>query len=157
MARCVRGVRLGLRGVTAVCSCHIWPNVNICWPNGHVTQVDPRLDFEKAWEAVPGFQFPSLGQFHPAEYLQPPEAPGDDGGGEGTDPALDLVKLESAPSVPLTLKRKNDLQNARNDPAAKNLKSVAHRMDVVDLTNEEPDEEDTSAQMATASTSTTAQ
>ena len=150
MARCVR---LGLRGVTAVCSCHIWPNVNICWPNGHVTQVDPRLDFEKAWEAVPGFQFPSLGQFHPAEYLKPPEAPE----GEGTDPVLDLVKLESAPSVPLTLKRKNDLQNARNDPAAKNLKSVAHRMDVVDLTNEEPDEEDTSAQMATASTSTTAQ
>ena len=153
MARCVRGVRLGLRGVTAVCSCHIWPNVNICWPNGHVTQVDPRLDFEKAWEAVPGFQFPSLGQFHPAEYLKPPEAPE----GEGTDPVLDLVKLESAPSVPLTLKRKRDLQNARNDPAAKNLKSVAHRMDVVDLTNEEPDEEDTSAQMATASTSTTAQ
>ena len=150
MARCVR---LGLRGVTAVCSCHIWPNVNICWPNGHVTQVDPRLDFEKAWEAVPGFQFPSLGQFHPAEYLKPPEAPE----GEGTDPVLDLVKLESAPSVPLTLKRKRDLQNARNDPAAKNLKSVAHRMDVVDLTNEEPDEEDTSAQMATASTSTTAQ
>ena len=153
MARCVRGVRLGLRGVTAVCSCHIWPNVNICWPTGHVTQVDPRLDFEKAWEAVPGFQFPSLGQFHPAEYLKPPEAPE----GEGTDPVLDLVKLESAPSVPLTLKRKRDLQNARNDPAAKNLKSVAHRMDVVDLTNEEPDEEDTSAQMATASTSTTAQ
>ena len=153
MARCVRGVRLGLRGVTAVCSCHIWPNVNICWPNGHVTQVDPRLDFEKAWEAVPGFQFPSLGQFHPAEYLKRPEAPE----GEGTDPVLDLVKLESAPSVPLTLKRKRDLQNARNDPAAKNLKSVAHRMDVVDLTNEEPDEEDTSAQMATASTSTTAQ
>lgn len=139
--------------MTAVCSCHIWPNVNICWPNGHVTQVDPRLDFEKAWEAVPGFQFPSLGQFHPAEYLKPPEAPE----GEGTDPVLDLVKLESAPSVPLTLKRKRDLQNARNDPAAKNLKSVAHRMDVVDLTNEEPDEEDTSAQMATASTSTTAQ
>ena len=138
--------------MTAVCSCHIWPNVNICWPNGHVTQVDPRLDFEKAWEAVPGFQFPSLGQFHPAEYLKPPEAPQ----GEGTDPVLDLVKLESAPSVPLTLKRKNDLQNARNDPAAKNLKSVAHRMDVVDLTDE-PDEEDTSAQMATASTSTTAQ
>ena len=153
MARCVRGVRLGLRGVTAVCSCHIWPNVNICWPNGHVTQVDPRLDFEKAWEAVPGFQFPSLGQFHPAEYLKPPEAPE----GEGTDPVLDLVKLESAPSVPLTLKRKRDLQNARNDPAAKNLKSVACRMGVVDLTNEEPDEEDTSAQMATASTSTTAQ
>ena len=150
MARCVR---LGLRGVTAVCSCHIWPNVNICWPNGHVTQVDPRLDFEKAWEAVPGFQFPSLGQFHPAEYLKPPEAPQ----GEGTDPVLDLVKLESAPSVPLTLKRKNDLQNARNDPAAKKLKSVACRMGVVDLTNEEPDEEDTSAQMATASTSTTAQ
>ena len=139
--------------MTAVCSCHIWPNVNICWPNGHVTQVDPRLDFEKAWEAVPGFQFPSLGQFHPAEYLKPPEAPE----GEGTDPVLDLVKLESAPSVPLTLKRKRDLQNARNDPAAKNLKSVAHRMDVVDPTNEEPDEEDTSAQMATASTSTTAQ
>ena len=139
--------------MTAVCSCHIWPNVNICWPTGHVTQVDPRLDFEKAWEAVPGFQFPSLGQFHPAEYLKPPEAPE----GEGTDPVLDLVKLESAPSVPLTLKRKRDLQNARNDPAAKNLKSVAHRMDVVDLTNEEPDEEDTSAQMATASTSTTAQ
>ena len=152
MARCVRGVRLGLRGVTAVCSCHIWPNVNICWPNGHVTQVDPRLDFEKAWEAVPGFQFPSLGQFHPAEYLKPPEAPE----GEGTDPVLDLVKLESAPSVPLTLKRKNDLQNARNDPAAKKLKSVASRMGVVDLTDE-PDEEDTSAQMATASTSTTAQ
>ena len=149
MARCVR---LGLRGVTAVCSCHIWPNVNICWPNGHVTQVDPRLDFEKAWEAVPGFQFPSLGQFHPAEYLKPPEAPE----GEGTDPVLDLVKLESAPSVPLTLKRKNDLQNARNDPAAKKLKSVACRMGVVDLTDE-PDEEDTSAQMATASTSTTAQ
>ena len=153
MALCVRGVRVVPRGVTAVCSCHIWPNVNICWPNGHVTQVDPRLDFEKAWEAVPGFQFPSLGQFHPAEYLKPPEAPE----GEGTDPVLDLVKLESAPSVPLTLKRKRDLQNARNDPAAKNLKSVAHRMDVVDLTNEEPDEEDTSAQMATASTSTTAQ
>ena len=152
MARCVRGVRLGLRGVTAVCSCHIWPNVNICWPTGHVTQVDPRLDFEKAWEAVPGFQFPSLGQFHPAEYLKPPEAPE----GEGTDPVLDLVKLESAPSVPLTLKRKNDLQNARNDPAAKKLKSVASRMGVVDLTDE-PDEEDTSAQMATASTSTTAQ
>ena len=152
MARCVRGVRLGLRGVTAVCSCHIWPNVNICWPNGHVTQVDPRLDFEKAWEAVPGFQFPSLGQFHPAEYLKPPEAPE----GEGTDPVLDLVKLESAPSVPLTLKRKNDLQKARNDPAAKKLKSVACRMGVVDLTDE-PDEEDTSAQMATASTSTTAQ
>ena len=152
MARCVRGVRLGLRGVTAVCSCHIWPNVNICWPNGHVTQVDPRLDFEKAWEAVPGFQFPSLGQFHPAEYLKPPEAPQ----GEGTDPVLDLVKLESAPSVPLTLKRKNDLQNARNDPAAKKLKSVACRMGVVDLTDE-PDEEDTSAPMATASTSTTAQ
>ena len=149
MARCVR---LGLRGVTAVCSCHIWPNVNICWPNGHVTQVDPRLDFEKAWEAVPGFQFPSLGQFHPAEYLKPPEAPE----GEGTDPVLDLVKLESAPSVPLTLKRKNDLQKARNDPAAKKLKSVASRMGVVDLTDE-PDEEDTSAQMATASTSTTAQ
>ena len=149
MARCVR---LGLRGVTAVCSCHIWPNVNICWPNGHVTQVDPRLDFEKAWEAVPGFQFPSLGQFHPAEYLKPPEAPE----GEGTDPVLDLVKLESAPSVPLTLKRKNDLQNARNDPAAKKLKSVACRMGVVDLTDE-PDEEDTSAPMATASTSTTAQ
>ena len=139
--------------MTAVCSCHIWPNVNICWPNGHVTQVDPRLDFEKAWEAVPGFQFPSLGQFHPAEYLKPPEAPQ----GEGTDPVLDLVKLESAPSVPLTLKRKRDLQNARNDPAAKNLKSVARRLGVVDLTNEEPDEEDTSAQMATASTSTTAQ
>ena len=139
--------------MTAVCSCHIWPNVNICWPTGHVTQVDPRLDFEKAWEAVPGFQFPSLGQFHPAEYLKPPEAPE----GEGTDPVLDLVKLESAPSVPLTLKRKRDLQNARNDPAAKNLKSVACRMGVVDLTNEEPDEEDTSAQMATASTSTTAQ
>ena len=138
--------------MTAVCSCHIWPNVNICWPNGHVTQVDPRLDFEKAWEAVPGFQFPSLGQFHPAEYLKPPEAPQ----GEGTDPVLDLVKLESAPSVPLTLKRKNDLQNARNDPAAKKLKSVACRMGVVDLTDE-PDEEDTSAQMATASTSTTAQ
>ena len=138
--------------MTAVCSCHIWPNVNICWPNGHVTQVDPRLDFEKAWEAVPGFQFPSLGQFHPAEYLKPPEAPE----GEGTDPVLDLVKLESAPSVPLTLKRKNDLQNARNDPAAKKLKSVASRMGVVDLTDE-PDEEDTSAQMATASTSTTAQ
>ena len=153
MARCVRGVRLGLRGVTAVCSCHIWPNVNICWPNGHVTQVDPRLDFEKAWEAVPGFQFPSLGQFHPAEYLKRPEAPE----GEGTDPVLDLVKLESAPSVPLTLKRKRDLQNARNAPAAKNLKSVASRLGVVDLTNEEPDEEDTSAQMATASTSTTAQ
>ena len=153
MARCVRGVRLGLRGVTAVCSCHIWPNVNICWPNGHVTQVDPRLDFEKAWEAVPGFQFPSLGQFHPAEYLKRPEAPE----GEGTDPVLDLVKLESAPSVPLTLKRKRDLQNARNDPAAKNLKSVASRLGVVDLTNEEPDEEDTSAQMSTASTSTTAQ
>ena len=152
MARCVRGVRLGLRGVTAVCSCHIWPNVNICWPNGHVTQVDPRLDFEKAWEAVPGFQFPSLGQFHPAEYLKPPEAPE----GEGTDPVLDLVKLESAPSVPLTLKRKNDLQNARNDPAAKKLKSVACRMGVVDLTDE-PDEEGTSAPMATASTSTTAQ
>ena len=139
--------------MTAVCSCHIWPNVNICWPTGHVTQVDPRLDFEKAWEAVPGFQFPSLGQFHPAEYLKRPEAPE----GEGTDPVLDLVKLESAPSVPLTLKRKRDLQNTRNDPAAKNLKSVAHRMAVVDLTNEEPDEEDTSAQMATASTSTTAQ
>ena len=139
--------------MTAVCSCHIWPNVNICWPTGHVTQVDPRLDFEKAWEAVPGFQFPSLGQFHPAEYLKPPEAPE----GEGTDPVLDLVKLESAPSVPLTLKRKRDLQNARNDPAAKNLKSVASRLGVVDLTNEEPDEEDTSAQMATASTSTTAQ
>ena len=138
--------------MTAVCSCHIWPNVNICWPNGHVTQVDPRLDFEKAWEAVPGFQFPSLGQFHPAEYLKPPEAPE----GEGTDPVLDLVKLESAPSVPLTLKRKNDLQNARNDPAAKKLKSVASRMGVVDLTDE-PDEEDTSAPMATASTSTTAQ
>ena len=153
MAQCVCGVRLGLRGVTAVCSCHIWPNVNICWPNGHVTQVDPRLDFEKAWEAVPGFQFPSLGQFHPAEYLKRPEAPE----GEGTDPVLDLVKLESAPSVPLTLKRKRDLQNARNDPAAKNLKSVASWLGVVDLTNEEPDEEDTSAQMATASTSTTAQ
>ena len=139
--------------MTAVCSCHIWPNVNICWPTGHVTQVDPRLDFEKAWEAVPGFQFPSLGQFHPAEYLKPPEAPE----GEGTDPVLDLVKLESAPSVPLTLKRKRDLQNARNDPAAKNLKSVARRLGVVDLTNEEPNEEDTSAQMATASTSTTAQ
>ena len=139
--------------MTAVCSCHIWPNVNICWPTGHVTQVDPRLDFEKAWEAVPGFQFPSLGQFHPAEYLKPPEAPE----GEGTDPVLDLVKLESAPSVPLTLKRKRDLQNARNAPAAKNLKSVASRLGVVDLTNEEPDEEDTSAQMATASTSTTAQ
>ena len=139
--------------MTAVCSCYIWPNVNICWPNGHVTQVDPRLDFEKAWEAVPGFQFPSLGQFHPAEYLKPPEAPE----GEGTDPVLDSVKLESAPSVPLTLKRKRDLQNARNDPAAKNLKSVASRLGVVDLTNEEPDEEDTSAQMATASTSTTAQ
>ena len=153
MARCVRGVRLGLRGVTAVCSCHIWPNVNICWPNGHVTQVDPRLDFEKAWEAVPGFQFPSLGQFHPAEYLKPPEAPQ----GEGTDPVLDLVKLESAPSVLLTLKRKRDLQNARNDPAAKNLKSVAHRMDVVDLTNEEPDEEgEATVPMATTS-STTAQ
>ena len=157
MARCVRGVRLGLRGVTAVCSCHIWPNVNICWPNGHVTQVDPRLDFEKAWEAVPGFQFPSLGQFHPAEYLKPPEAPE----GEGTDPVLDLVKLESAPSVPLTLKRKNDLQNARNDPAAKKLKSVACRMGVVDLTNE-PDEEDSedaaAVQTATSgSTSTTAQ
>ena len=152
MARCVRGVRLGLRGVTAVCSCYIWPNVNICWPNGHVTQVDPRLDFEKAWEAVPGFQFPSLGQFHPAEYLKRPEAPE----GEGTDPVLDLVKLESAPSVPLTLKRKNDLQKARNDPAAKKLKSVACRMGVVDLTDE-PDEEDTSAPMATASTSTTAQ
>ena len=138
--------------MTAVCSCHIWPNVNICWPNGHVTQVDPRLDFEKAWEAVPGFQFPSLGQFHPAEYLKPPEAPE----GEGTDPVLDLVKLESAPSVLLTLKRKNDLQNARNDPAAKKLKSVACRMGVVDLTDE-PDEEDTSAPMATASTSTTAQ
>ena len=139
--------------MTAVCSCHIWPNVNICWPTGHVTQVDPRLDFEKAWPAVPAFQFPLLGQFHPAEYLKRPEAPE----GEGTDPVLDLVKLESAPSVPLTLKRKRDLQNARNDPAAKKLKSVAHRMDVVDLTNEEPDEEDTSAQMATASTSTTAQ
>ena len=138
--------------MTAVCSCHIWPNVNICWPNGHVTQVDPRLDFEKAWEAVPGFQFPSLGQFHPAEYLKPPEAPE----GEGTDPVLDLVKLESAPSVPLTLKRKNDLQKARNDPAAKKLKSVACRMGVVDLTDE-PDEEDTPAPMATASTSTTAQ
>ena len=138
--------------MTAVCSCHIWPNVNICWPNGHVTQVDPRLDFEKAWEAVPGFQFPSLGQFHPAEYLKPPEAPE----GEGTDPVLDLVKLESAPSVPLTLKRKNDLQKARNDPAAKKLKSVACRMGVVDLTDE-PDEEGTSAPMATASTSTTAQ
>ena len=139
--------------MTAVCSCHIWPNVNICWPNGHVTQVDPRLDFEKAWEAVPGFQFPSLGQFHPAEYLKPPEAPE----GEGTDPVLDLVKLESAPSVPLTLKRKRDLQNARNDPAAKNLKSVAHRMDVVDLTNEEPDEEgEATVPMATTS-STTAQ
>ena len=137
----------------AVWSCHIWPNVNICWPNGHVTHVDPRLDFEKAWEAVPGFQFPSLGQFHPAEYLKPPEAPE----GEGTDPVLDLVKLESAPSVPLTLKRKRDLQNARNDPAAKNLKSVAHRMDVVDLTNEEPDEEgEATVPMATTS-STTAQ
>ena len=156
MARCVRGVRLGLRGVTAVCSCHIWPNVNICWPNGHVTQVDPRLDFEKAWEAVPGFQFPSLGQFHPAEYLKPPEAPE----GEGTDPVLDLVKLESAPSVPLTLKRKNDLQKARNDPAAKKLKSVACRMGVVDLTNE-PDEEDSedeaTVQTATSGSSTTAQ
>ena len=150
MARCVR---LGLRGVTAVCSCHIWPNVNICWPNGHVTQVDPRLDFEKAWEAVPGFQFPSLGQFHPAEYLKPPEAPE----GEGTDPVLDLVKLESAPSVPHTLKRKRDLQNARNDPAAKNLKSVARRLGVVDLTNEEPDEEgEATVPMATTS-STTAQ
>ena len=143
--------------MTAVCSCHIWPNVNICWPNGHVTQVDPRLDFEKAWEAVPGFQFPSLGQFHPAEYLKPPEAPE----GEGTDPVLDLVKLESAPSVPLTLKRKNDLQNARNDPAAKKLKSVACRMGVVDLTNE-PDEEDSedaaAVQTATSgSSSTTAQ
>ena len=137
----------------AVWSCHIWPNVNICWPTGHVTQVDPRLDFEKAWEAVPGFQFPSLGQFHPAEYLKPSEAPE----GEGTDPVLDLVKLESAPSVPLTLKRKRDLQNARNDPAAKNLKSVAHRMDVVDLTNEEPDEEgEATVPMATTS-STTAQ
>ena len=143
--------------MTAVCSCHIWPNVNICWPNGHVTQVDPRLDFEKAWEAVPGFQFPSLGQFHPAEYLKPPEAPE----GEGTDPVLDLVKLESAPSVPLTLKRKNDLQKARNDPAAKKLKSVACRMGVVDLTNE-PDEEDSedaaAVQTATSgSSSTTAQ
>ena len=139
--------------MTAVCSCHIWPNVNICWPTGHVTQVDPRLDFEKAWEAVPGFQFPSLGQFHPAEYLKPPEAPE----GEGTDPVLDLVKLESAPSVPLTLKRKRDLQNARNDPAAKNPKPVAHRMDVVDLTNEEPDEEgEATVPMATTS-STTAQ
>ena len=152
MARCVRGVRLGLRGVTAVCSCHIWPNVNICWPNGHVTQVDPRLDFEKAWEAVPGFQFPSLGQFHPAEYLKPPEAPE----GEGTDPVLDLVKLESAPSVPLTLKRKRDLQNARNDPAAKNLKSVAHRLGVVDLTNESDEEGEATVPMATTS-STTAQ
>ena len=149
MARCVR---LGLRGVTAVCSCHIWPNVNICWPNGHVTQVDPRLDFEKAWEAVPGFQFPSLGQFHPAEYLKPPEAPE----GEGTDPVLDLVKLESAPSVPLTLKRKRDLQNARNDPAAKNLKSVARRLGVVDLTNESDEEGEATVPMATTS-STTAQ
>ena len=153
MARCVRGVRLGLRGVTAVCSCHIWPNVNICWPNGHVTQVDPRLDFEKAWEAVPGFQFPSLGQFHPAEYLKRPEAPE----GEGTDPVLDLVKLESAPSVPLTLKRKRDLQNARNDPAAKNLKSVARRLGVVDLTNEEPDEEGEATMPMATTSSTTAQ
>ena len=138
--------------MTAVCSCHIWPNVNICWPNGHVTQVDPRLDFEKAWEAVPGFQFPSLGQFHPAEYLKPPEAPE----GEGTDPVLDLVKLESAPSVPLTLKRKNDLQNARNDPAAKKLKSVASRMGVVDLTDEPDEEGEATVPMATTS-STTAQ
>ena len=138
--------------MTAVCSCHIWPNVNICWPTGHVTQVDPRLDFEKAWEAVPGFQFPSLGQFHPAEYLKPPEAPE----GEGTDPVLDLVKLESAPSVPLTLKRKNDLQNARNDPAAKNLKSVARRLGVVDLTNESDEEGEATVPMATTS-STTAQ
>ena len=139
-------MRLGLRGVTAVCSCHIWPNVNICWPTGHVTQVDPRLDFEKAWEAVPGFQFPSLGQFHPAEYLKPPEAPE----GEGTDPVLDLVKLESAPSVPLTLKRKNNLQNARNDPAAKKLKSVACRMGAVDLTNK-PDDDNASVPVATGS------
>ena len=138
--------------MTAVCSCHIWPNVNICWPTGHVTQVDPRLDFEKAWEAVPGFQFPSLGQFHPAEYLKPPEAPE----GEGTDPVLDLVKLESAPSVPLTLKRKRDLQNARNDPAAKNLKSVARRLGVVDLTNESDEEDEAIVPMATTS-STTAQ
>ena len=152
MARCVRGVRLGLRGVTAVCSCHIWPNVNICWPNGHVTQVDPRLDFEKAWPAVPGFQFPSLGQFHPAEYLKPPEAPE----GEGTDPVLDLVKLESAPSVQLTLKRKTDLLAARNAPAAKKLKSVACRMGVVDLTDE-PDEEDEATVPTATTSSTTAQ
>ena len=138
--------------MTAVCSCHIWPNVNICWPTGHVTQVDPRLDFEKAWEAVPGFQFPSLGQFHPAEYLKPPEAPE----GEGTDPVLDLVKLESAPSVPLTLKRKRDLQNARNDPAAKKLKSVACRMGVMDLTNESDEEDEATVPMA-ATSSTTAQ
>ena len=149
---CVRCATWALRGVTAVCSCHIWPNVNICWPNGHVTQVDPRLDFEKAWEAVPGFQFPSLGQFHPAEYLKRPEAPE----GEGTDPVLDLVKLESAPSVPLTLKRKRDLQNARNDPAAKNLKSVARRLGVVDLTNESDEEGEATVPMATTS-STTAQ
>ena len=139
--------------MTAVCSCHIWPNVNICWPTGHVTQVDPRLDFEKAWEAVPGFQFPSLGQFPPAEYLKPPEAPE----GEGTDPVLDLVKLESAPSVPLTLKRKRDLQNARNDPAAKNLKSVARRLGVVDLTNKEPDEEGEATVPTATTSSTTAQ
>ena len=138
--------------MTAVCSCHIWPNVNICWPTGHVTQVDPRLDFEKAWEAVPGFQFPSLGQFHPAEYLKRPEAPE----GEGTDPVLDLVKLESAPSVPLTLKRKTDLLAARNAPAAKKLKSVACRMGVMDLTNESDEEDEATVPMA-ATSSTTAQ
>ena len=69
---------------------------------------------------------------------------------------LGLVKLESAPPMPLTLKRKNGLQNARNNPAAKKLKSVASQMGAVDLTDG-PNEGGTSAPMATASTSTTAQ
>lgn len=100
-----------------------------------------------------GFQFPSLGMYHPADFLEP-VGPGGDGGGDGDaarecDPELVEVKLESAPSLPLTKKRKRDLLDARNDPACKGLKSVAARCDVVDLTDETEDDEENEMEIVT--------
>ena len=111
----------------------------ICiWPTAHICQVDPNLDLDKGRAPVPHFTYPVMGLFDPACDLPTEKEQMHRAGAhpEGDDAVLAHVKIESAPAMPLTAKRRSDLKRAQDEAAGcdKWTRSVAERWEVVDLT-----------------------
>ena len=106
--------------------------------------MDPDLDFDKGKEPAPHFTYPVMGLFHPAADLPTEEQQNKRAGAheEGDDAVLANVKIESAPAIVLTAKRRSDLKRAQELVAAagctdKITRTVAERCNVVDLTGDD--------------------